>query len=80
MQPDSSRITGFLVHWTHVSLHYASYSILEARERLNAICLNKASIEFLINLGNLARYALFYKWLSPRWSSPWQQIVKEVHG
>src|SRR5664279_2295901 len=69
IQPYSSRITGFSVHWKHASLGYAGLSILEARKRLKAICRNSASRAFLINLGNLARYALLYKWLNPKYCS-----------
>ena len=69
MRTQLSRITGFSVHWTHASLRYAGLSILEARERLNAICRKSASSAFLINLGNLARYALLYKWLNPKYCS-----------
>ena len=69
IRPYSSRISDFSAHWTHASLGYAVFSILEARKRLNAICLNRASIAFLINLGNRARYALLYKWLNPKYCS-----------
>jgi len=68
-QPDLSRISGFSVHWTHASLGYAVFSILEARKRLKAICLKSASSAFLIILGNLARFALLYKWLNPKYCS-----------
>ena len=53
----------------HDSLIYAVLSILEARKRLNAICLKSASIAFLSILGNLARFALLYKWLNPKYCS-----------
>ena len=69
IQPHSSRITGFPVHRAHAFLRYAGLSILEARERLNAICRKSASSAFLINWGNLARYALLYKWLNPKYCS-----------
>ena len=69
VQPHSSRITCFSVHRAHAFLRYAGLSILEARERLNAICRKSASSAFLINLGNLARYALLYKWLNPKYCS-----------
>ena len=69
MQPHSSRITGFPVYWMYAFLCYAVFNILEARERLNAICRKRASSAFLINFGNLARYALLYKWLNPKYCS-----------
>ena len=69
IQSHLSRLTGFSVHWAHASLCYAGLSILEARERLNAICLNRTSMAFLSILGNLARYALLYKWLNPKYCS-----------
>ncbi len=64
-----SRITGIPVHGTHVSLDHAGLSIFEARERLNAICLKRTSMAFLIILGNLARKALLCKWESPKYCS-----------
>ena len=69
IQPHSFRITGFPVHWTHASLGYAGLSIFEALKRLKAICRNSVSRAFLINFGNLARYALLYKWLNPKYCS-----------
>ena len=68
-QPDLSRKTGFFVRKAHHSLVYAVFSILEALKRLKAICLKSASIAFLSILGNLARFALLYKWLNRKYCS-----------
>jgi len=68
-QPDLFGNTGFSVHWTHAFLDYAVFSILEARKRLKAICLKSASSSFVSILGNLAWYALWYKWLNPKYCS-----------
>src|ERR1035437_200133 len=62
-------LTAFAVRKTRFSTCYAVFSILEARKRLKAICRKSASRAFLINLGNLARYALLYKWLNPKYCS-----------
>src|SRR5664280_23254 len=67
--PGFSRMNDFAMRKTDVSTCYAVFSIFEARKRLNAICRNSASRAFLINLGNLARYALLYKWLNPKYCS-----------
>lgn len=75
-QPHLSRITGFSVHWMHTSLVYAGFSIFEARERLNAICLKSASMAFLISLVNLARYAWLCKWLNPKYCSTIYRILE----
>jgi hypothetical protein len=50
-------------------LSYAGFTTLVPRRRLKAICRNSASRAFLINFGNLARYALLYKWLNPKYCS-----------
>jgi len=67
--PFNGRIIDFAVCPRHIAIGYAVFSILEARERLNAICRKSASRAFLINFGNLARYALLYKWLNPKYCS-----------
>jgi hypothetical protein len=67
MQRHSSRITGFSMYWMHAFLCYAVFNILEAREGLNAIWRKRASSAFLISWGNLARYALLYRWLNPKY-------------
>src|SRR5664280_2543676 len=67
--PGFSRMNDFAMRKTDVSTCYAVFSIFEARKRLKAICRNSASRAFLINLGNLARYALLYKWLNPKYCS-----------
>ncbi len=64
-----SQNTGFPMRLAHDFLGYAVFSILDALKRLKAICLNRASIAFLSILGNLARYALLYKWLNPKYCS-----------
>ena len=69
IRPHLSRITGFSVHWAHATLGHAGFNILEALKILNAICRNKASVAFLMSFGNLARYALLYKWLNPKYCS-----------
>ena len=75
-QPDLSRKSGFFVRKAHHSLIYAVFSILEALKRLKAICLNSASIAFLSILGNLARFALLYKWLNPKYCSTMYRNLK----
>ena len=67
--PVHGRIIDFAVCPRHTAIGYAVFSILEALKRLKAICRNKASRAFLINFGNLARYALLYKWLNPKYCS-----------
>jgi len=64
-----SRMTGFPVCKAHDSLVYVVFSILEALKRLKAICRKSPSIAFLSILGNLARFALLYKWLNPKYCS-----------
>ena len=68
-QPDLSQMTGVSVRNVHVSLDYTVFSILEALKRLKAICLKSPSIAFLSILGNLARFALLFKWLKPKYGS-----------
>jgi len=62
-------MTDFAVRKPRTATCYAVFSILEALKRLKAICRKSASRAFLINFGNLARYALLYKWLNPKYCS-----------
>ena len=67
--PVHGRIIDFAVCPRHTAIGYAFFSILDALKRLKAICRKSASRAFLINFGNLARYALLYKWLNPKYCS-----------
>ncbi len=67
--PGFGRMNDFSMWKTHTANCYAVFSILEALKRLKAICRKSASRAFLINFGNLARYALLYKWLNPKYCS-----------
>ena len=49
IRPHFPRITGFFVHWAHATLGHAGFNILEALKILNASCLNKASVAFLMS-------------------------------
>jgi len=68
-RPYLSRDPGISVRSAYDILGYAVFSILEARKRLKAICRKSASSAFLIILGNLALFALLYKWLKPKYCS-----------
>ena len=69
----------FVVLEAHVSLVYAAFRIFEPLKRLNAtlmeysshstgqVCLNKASIAFMIISGTLARFELLRKWLNRKY-------------
>jgi hypothetical protein len=67
--PGFSRMNDFAMRKTDVSTCYAVFSIFEALKILKAIWRKRASSAFLISLGNLARYALLYKWLKPKYCS-----------
>ena len=69
-----SRLLRFAMPETHLSPVYAALSIFEPLKRLNAICLNKASIVFMIISGSLARLALSCKWLNPKYCSTIYQV------
>ena len=69
IRPHLIRVTGLMVHQMLVSLRYAGLMTFVPFRRLKANCLKNASIAFLISLGNLARYALLYKWLKPKYCS-----------
>jgi hypothetical protein len=71
-----SRITGLLVHGSQNSLHYAGLMTFVPLMRLNANCLNKASMAFLTIFGILARNALLHKWLNPKYHLV--QLLKSI--
>ena len=50
-------------------LSYAVFRTLVPLRRLKAICLKRVSMEFLINLVNLARKALLWRWEIPKYCS-----------
>ncbi len=50
-------------------LSYAVFRTLVPLRRLKAICLKRVSMAFLINLVNLARKALLWRWEIPKYCS-----------
>ena len=57
-------------------LSYAVLMILVPLRRLKANCLKRASIAFLINLVNLARKALLWRWVRPKYCSTLYRILE----
>ena len=75
---ENSYVGLFPLFYNHMTIFPLSYAVstLVPLRRLKAICLKRASMAFLINLVNLARKALLWRWERPKYCSTLYRILE----